>query len=105
MKVYSYTDILMVTKYGIEFKDGFKISFQECRKEWSELKKIDYEETYCVAERESLSNYPYFVFYSKSKIKVKFDKKGFLSRKRNKDDFQSMQILLNRFGFSSYDLT
>ena len=105
MKEYSYKDICKITKAGILFKDGFELLFEECRNEWSMENKIKKNESYCVAKRDSLAKIPYFLFYSKNRVKVLFDKKGFLGKKRNTDDFQNLQILLNRFGFSSYDMT
>ena len=45
------------------------------------------------------------MFYVKEKVKVLFDKKGILGRKRNEKDFLNLQMILNRIGFSSYDLT
>ena len=35
MKEYSYKDIQEITKTGILFKDGFELSFEECRNEWA----------------------------------------------------------------------
>ena len=105
MKEYSYKDILKITKAGILFKDGFELLFEECRNEWSIERKIKGGESYCVAERDSLAKIPYFLFYSKDKVKVLFDKKGILCKKRNSDEFHNLQVILNRFGFSSYDMT
>lgn len=105
MKEYSYKDIQKITKVGILFRDGFELLFEECRNEWSIENDIKKEESYCVAERDSLAKTPYFLFYSKNRIKVLFDKKGVFGKKRNKDDFQNLQVVLNRFGFSSYDIT
>lgn len=81
MKKYSYKDIQEITKTGILFKDGFELSFEECRNEWVIEKKINGDESYCIAERDSLAEIPYFLFYSKDKVKVVFDKKGFGARR------------------------
>ena len=105
MKEYSYKDIQKITKAGILFKDGFKLSFEECRIEWSIKNKIEGKESYCVAERNALAKIPYFLFYSKDKIKVFFDKKGIFCKKKNTHEFQKLQVILNQLGFSSYDMT
>lgn len=105
MKEYSYNDIQKITEVGILFNDGFELLFEECRNEWSIENKIKGDETYCVAERDSLSKIPYFLFYSKDRVKVLFDKKGIFCKRRNRDEFQNLQVILNRFGFSSYDMS
>ena len=63
------------------------MSFEECRNEWAVENKINADETHCVAERDSLAEIPYFLFYSKDKVKVVFDKKGIWGKKRNRDEF------------------
>lgn len=105
MKEYSYKEVKNVTKTGIIFKDGYELLFEECRNEWSIKNKININESYCVAERDSLEKVPYFLFYSKERVKVLFDKKGILSKKKNKDEFQNLQNILNRFGVFTYDIT
>ncbi len=105
MKEYSYKDIRKITKVGIQFKDGYEVFFDECRNEWSIRNNIKKNESYCVAERDFLAKTPYFLIYSKNKIKILFNKKGFFSKKKNKKDFQNLQVVINRLGFSSYDRT
>ena len=105
MKEYSYIDIQKITKAGILFKDGFELLFEECRNEWAIKNKIKRDESYCVAERNSLAQIPYFLFYSKERVKVIFYKKGIFYKKKSKDEFRNLQVSLNRFGFSSYDIT
>lgn len=102
---YSYKNILEISKVRILFRDGFELLFEECRNGWCAKQKIRKEQSCCVAERNCLANIPYFLFYSHNKVKVLFNKKGILSKKINKKDFYSLQLHLNRLGFSSYDLT
>ena len=85
--------------------DGFELLFDECRNEWSLQNNIKGEQSCCVAKRDSLAKIPYFLFYSKKRVKVLFDRQGIFGKKKNKNDFQNLQIVLNRFGFSSYDMT
>ena len=105
MKEYSYKDIQKITKIGILFRDGFELLFEECRNEWSIENKIKRDESYCVAERDSLAKIPYFLFYSKDRVKILFNKKGIFCKKRNKYDFQNIQFVFNKYGFSSRDMT
>lgn len=102
---YSYKDIQKITKAGILFIDGFEFLFEECKNEWSVQNNIKGGQSCCVAERYSFTKIPYFLFFSKKRVKVLFDKKGIFGKKRNKNDFQNLQVVLNRFGFSSYDMT
>lgn len=105
MKEYSYKDIQKVTEAGIVFRDGFELSFEECKNGWCAERKIKREQSCCVAERDCLARIPYFLFYSQRKVKVLFDKKGIMSKRKNEKDFHSLQFLLNELGFTSYDLT
>ena len=105
MREYSYKDIQKITKTGILFRDGFELLFEECRNEWSVEKGMNKEQSFCVAERDCLAKIPYFLFYSKKRVKVLFDKKGIWSKKKNEKYFHNLQVVLNRLGFSSYDLT
>ena len=101
---YSYREIQNINQEGILFKDGFKILFEECRYEWAKKKHIKLNDSYCIAERNSLAIPPYFLFYTKEGVTVYFENKGFIG-KRNRHEFQKFQLILNQYGFSSYDLT
>lgn len=70
MREYSYKDIQRITQAGILFRDGFALLFEECRNEWSVENKIN--QSCCVAKRDSLAKIPYFLFYSKNRVKVFF---------------------------------
>lgn len=105
MKEYSYKDIQKITKAGIMFRDGFELLFEECRNGWCAEHKIKREPSCCVAERDCLAKIPYFLFYSPVKVKVLFNKRGVLNKRKNEKNFHSLQLLLNKLGFTSYDLT
>ena len=104
MKTYSYKNIKHITKSGIAFVDGFDIMFDECKKEWSKEKNNSIE-SYCVAERDFLAKEPYFLFYSKERVKIIFNNKGIFSKKRNIHQFEKLQMILNEFGLRSFDMT
>lgn len=105
MKVYSYKNIKCITGLGITFMDGYNIVFEECRKEWPKAKKIDITESHCVAERDLLAKEPYFLFYSKDRVKIIFNNKGIFSKKRNRYQFHKLHMILNGFGKRSFDMT
>lgn len=45
MREYCYKDIQEITNKGILFKDGFRLSFEECHNEWAienNLKKVNH---------------------------------------------------------------
>lgn len=105
MKVYSYKNIKNITEEGILFEDGKKLLFEECIKEWSVKNGIKLGESRCVAERNLLESPPYFLFFSEDRVKVIFDNKGFLQKKKNDEAFKNLQVSLNRFGVSSFDMT
>jgi hypothetical protein len=102
MVEYSYSKIKIINDEGITFKDGTKILFEECRRNWAKVKKLDINDTHCVAERNISSSEPYYIFYSNKKVKIVFDSMFFLCKKKN---FMNLQIKLNRLGYSSFDLS
>lgn len=105
MKEYSYSDIAQVDIKGILFKDNRFIEFEECKYEWSKEQNISENDSVCVASRFCEGNECYFVFYSKERVKLVFNMKGLMKRKRNSDKLNEIRVLINRFGYSSYDMT
>lgn len=105
MREYCYNDIEEITNIGILFKDGFKLSFEECHNEWAIENNLKRSESHCVAKRSILEKPPFFLFYSKDRVKVVFEKKGLWGKRKNKAEFENLQVLLNRVGVSSYDMT
>ena len=101
MVEYSYSKIKIINDEGITFKDGTKIIFEECRRNWAKVKELDINDTHCVAERKMSASKPYFIFYSNKKVKIVFDNVFFLLKK----NFMNLQIKLNRLGYSSFDLS
>ena len=92
MKEYSYKKIQKITKAGILFKDGFELSFEECRNGWSMENKIEGNESYCVAERDVLAKIPYFLFYSKDKVKIFLTKMAFFTRRKIGMNFKIFRV-------------
>ncbi len=107
MKEYNYLDIVKFDKTGILFSDGRHIDFEECRKQWAKEHAISEDETVCVGFRCSVVERDniYFMFYSEDKVKLYFNFKGIFKRKKKFDKFFELQILLNRYGYSSYDMS
>lgn len=107
MKEYNYTDMIKLDKTGILFSDGQRIDFDECKRQWALEHEISEEETVCVASRYPVAERAdiYFLFYSKDKVRLYFRFKGIFKRKKSVDKFHELQILLNRYGYSSYDMS
>ena len=91
---YSYRDIKKIMEVGIIFSDGYELFFEECKNEWAVKNLINKEQSCCVAERNCLTKPPFFLFYTKEKVKIIFDKKGILSKMQNQNDFHKLQITL-----------
>ena len=105
MKTYNFSDIVKIDKKGIIFSDETFINFGECVNEWAIENNIRKDETVCVALRHWEKESMYFIFYTKERIKIFFDSGGLFKQRKNREHFQQLQDLLNRFGFSSYDIT
>lgn len=105
MKEYSYSDIREITRYGILFADGYRLSFEECNDEWCAEHGINKGESHCIAIRDSLGEIPYLLFCCTDKVRVLFNRKGIFYKNKNRNDFVKLQRILNSFGFSTYDLT
>ena len=105
MKEYFYKDIQEITKEGILFKDGYKLLFEECRNEWCKKNNIEAKQSSCVAKRNIAVLEPYFLFHSKEHVMVLFGEKKLLNRRKIEKQFCNLLFTLNKFGFSSYDMT
>jgi hypothetical protein len=105
MKEYNYSDIVKFDEKGILFSDSMYIEFEKCKYEWAKENNISVADTACVAQRFSEGNIRCFIFYSKEKIKLNFVFCGIFKHKKCRDKFCEMQILLNRYGYTSYDMS
>ena len=105
MKEYFYKDIQEITKGGILFNDGYKLLFEECRNKWCKTNNIEANQSSCVAKRNIAVLEPYFLFYSKEQVMVLFGKKVLLKKRKIETQFLSLQFTLNKYGFSSYDMS
>ncbi|MCR5737314.1 MAG: hypothetical protein K6G64_06670 [Eubacterium sp.] len=105
MKTYSYKQITSINKRGINFVDGSTFLFEECKKNWAASRNMNLEDNICVAERDASAKIPYFLFYADEKVKIQYKKSFFSWNDKSKRKFASMQIKLNRLGYSSFDLS
>ena len=86
----SYKDLKSVDNGSISFTDGMTVLLGEIRS----------------VERNICGDLPYFLFKSKRfDIRVIFDKKGILSKSRNRKDFLAFQKVLEEHGITSLDLS
>ncbi len=97
---FSFSDIKDMDESGILFDNGLSIFFEECRKNFSRV----YPESSgtCIAERCASANPPYFEFYTCGKsMVILFDGLG----RDTQQKFTEFQHKLERYGFSTYDLS
>lgn len=99
----SFSDILTVDENGISFKDGEKVSFNECAANFKNAYSLN--QSKCVAERDITANPPYFAFYTNNKLRLVFDCCGLFSKSRNKKRFTDLQLKIQKTGFTTYDLS
>lgn len=105
MKEYRYKDIEKIEKHFICFNDGYKISLNECRFEWAKAHNIDFEDNFCIGERDILTKPPFFLFYNKEKVKVVFTNNGILNFGMSKKSFSELHITLMKLGYKTFDMT
>lgn len=105
MKKYSCSQIDKLENEGIKFEDGFFLRFEQCREGWAKEKKVSIEDTVCVAERNAIERIPFFLFYEKEKVLVKFDVGIFFKTRKRKKEFHKLRQHINQCGYSSFDLT
>lgn len=105
MKEYNYLDIVRIDKNGILFSDKEFVEFEECKCEWAKENSIAVADTVCVGLRFSEGDDRHFIFYSKEKVKLYFSFKGILKKKKSRRKFSEMQMLLNSYGYTSYDMS
>lgn len=105
VREYRFGDIVEISERGILFRDGYMLLFGECRDGWCAEYGLEKEESCCVAARDLLAGVPYFLFYCHDRVKILFDRKGLFCKRKNENDFHRLQVLLDWFGFSSYDLS
>ena len=95
----SFSEIKDIDRDHIIFISGESIIFKECIKQ-------RYSSETCVAERDICAVPPYFEFYTPEKtIRVVFNSKGLFSKFKNRNNFRKMQMMISKFGYSSYDLS
>lgn len=104
MRVYKYTDIAKIAENEITMKDGYIISLQECKKEWAKQNGIDLKESNCVAARNATTK-PYYLFFTKEKVKISFEKGKIFGDRKVKRQFYELQDKLNYLGVSTFDLS
>ncbi len=99
--------IVDISSSGITVKIGervIRISFDECAENYAEENSL--ENSRCVATRDITKMM--FTFYTRPKISVVFKKHLFenlISGKTAVDRFWELQKTINKYGYTSYDLS
>ena len=102
-----FSELVSVDQWGIKVKNKKTevfITFEECAKNYANEKLI--EESKCVATRDITRLT--FTFYTSPKIKLIFRKQFFkdiLSGKTATGKFIDLQNEINKYGYTSYDLS
>ena len=100
-------EIVHINSSGITVKSGktdIKICFEECVKNYAN--ENDLENSRCVATR-NITKLT-FTFYTQPKISVVFKKHFFIdlfSKKSAVSKFLELQKAINKYGYTSYDLS
>ena len=100
-------EIVDINRSGVTVKSGktdIKICFDECAKNYANEKSL--ETSRCVATRDITRLT--FTFYTHPKIKVVFKKhflKDLFSGKSAVRKFLELQKAINKYGYTSYDLS
>ena len=100
---FTMTKIVDINSTGMLLKERGSlcfISFEDCAKNFAIENSL--KKTKCVATR-NIENLT-FTFYANKKIKVVF-KRRFFARKSAVNKFMELQKLLDKYGYTSYDLT
>ena len=100
MKEYSIKQVKTIDCNKIIFTDGFEIVFEDCINEWNGFYNCNSK---CIAERNILSNAPYFLFFTKERTKIIFNC-GLFKRTRKKA-FQRFKNTIIQYGYTTYDLS
>ena len=96
-------EIVNINSLGITVKSGktdIKICFDECAKNYANENSL--ENSRCVATKLT------FTFYTQPKIRVVFKKhffKDLVSGKSAVSKFLELQKAINKYGYTSYDLS
>ena len=102
-----FSELVSVDQFGIKVKNKKTevfINFEECAKNYANEKLV--EESKCVATRDITRLT--FTFYTFPKIKLIFRKhffKDVLGGKTATGKFMDLQNEINRYGYTSYDLS
>ena len=105
MKEYNYKSIKYINEKNIELCDGTIIDLEECRRNWSLDHGTKVDNSECVADRNIVSDNPFFIFYSDEKLKLVFTDRLLFFTIKNKKKFRKLQLQLNKLHYSSYDCT
>ena len=103
MLEYSVKQIKSMTCEKIILDDGTEIVFEECIAEWNSFYNCS---SNCIGQRNILGdepeNVPYFLFWTKERIKLAFRAGIFRSSEKL---FLNFCAELRKYGYSSYDLS
>ena len=96
----SYYGIVSMNNTCIIFKTGNQIVYSECANRDSR-----YSEK-CIGVRNAIADPPYVEFFtSNGNTRVVFDRTGMFEKKKNQRNFGQFHIDIQKFGYSTFDLS
>ena len=98
--VYSENDIAEINEKEIVFNDGFRISFEDCKKTFAHINGIDPADY--IGEKDN-SDYSFMLYCEKKPIMIKFLKKSFFSELFSKSidkRFREFEKRLIQYGYT-----
>lgn len=98
-KEINYSEIETLDKAGMTLKNGDKILFKDCIGN-------RYDSIKCVAERDITASPPYFEFFTSGQpTRIIFMGKGIFSKQKIREQFVYLNRQIQKFGYSTYDLS
>ena len=97
--IISISALKTISQTGIEFIDGSFINFSDCVKNNGMG-----ENSKCAAVRDITADPPYIQFFAAERpIRIVFGKRGIFAK--NKEAFTKLQLQIEKYGYSTYDLS
>ena len=102
---YSEGNIVKIDKSGILFCDGFKVTFEDCQRNYALQNKADI--TSCIGERD-ITDCSFMFYSAQHPVMVKFLKRNFLREffgKSIQQRFHELEQAIRKYGYTTSDLS